>query len=88
MMKGVKNFAQAIVVGGYIALAATAANAADELQLEPCVNGDVSASGLYPSQAAEKAARVAEREPKTDDIGSGSNALISAFGGDRDDFVR
>ncbi|MDJ0862568.1 MAG: hypothetical protein QNK18_15700 [Gammaproteobacteria bacterium] len=87
MMKGARNFAQGILVGGFVALS-VAASAADEMQLEPCVNGDVSASGRYPSQAAENAAMVAERKTKTDDIGSGNDAFISAVGGDREDLVR
>ncbi len=40
--------------------------ATDSLDLEPCMNGDVSASGTFPSQAAEDRHHfyaVAEQEP-------------------------
>lgn len=57
-----------------------------EEELEPCINGAVSASGSFASQEQENAARMAEAEPET--IGSGDDALISAFGGNRDNFLR
>jgi hypothetical protein len=57
------------LTGSALASDATSANA-----LEPCINGQVSASGLYDSQAEEDAARKAQRlEPAL-------NAEVSASG--------
>jgi hypothetical protein len=39
-----------------VAGTALAAQAIDPSRLEPCINGQVSASGLYPTQAEEDAA--------------------------------
>ncbi len=44
------------LTGSALASDATSSNA-----LEPCINGQVSTSGLYPSQAEEDAARQAQR---------------------------
>ena len=41
----------------------TTAASATNLQLEHCINGQVSASGLYETDAGEQAARVALWEP-------------------------
>ncbi len=47
------------MLAGLFGLAGTglAAEAVDPNRLEPCINGEVSASGLYPTQAEEDAAR-------------------------------
>ena len=41
---------------------ASQADQASNLELEPCINGGVSASGLYPTQAAEDLATSREAE--------------------------
>ena len=88
MMKGNRSFPLGYLFAGVLTVITLSAGAAEDLQLEPCVNGDVSASGLYPSQAAEDQALAAEEITKPRDIGSGNDDLISAFGGSRDDFQR
>jgi 3-methyladenine DNA glycosylase/8-oxoguanine DNA glycosylase len=45
-------FGKALVLS--IALAAASAAPADDLSLEPCINGGVSSSGNYPSEAMER----------------------------------
>jgi len=37
--------------------------AADNLEMEPCINGEVSASGLFASQAEEDAYNAEAQEP-------------------------
>ena len=88
MMKGNRYFPRVLVLAGVLAGFTVSASAAEDLQLEPCINGDVSASGLYPSQSAENQALAAEDIANPKDIGSGKEDLISAFGGNRDDFQR
>jgi hypothetical protein len=67
----------AIFAAGLLGLAGTtlAAEAVSPNALEPCINGQVSASGLYPTQAAEDAARAAERRPEP-----AINGQVSASG--------
>jgi len=48
-MKATINFA----LFGLYAMASTALAVEYDLDLEPCINGDVSSSGLYSSQEAE-----------------------------------
>jgi hypothetical protein len=57
----------AILAAGLLGLAGTtvAAEAVNPNALEPCINGQVSASGLYPTQAEEDAAR-ARPDPSLD----------------------
>ena len=88
MMKGKRYFPLGFLLAGVLTTITLHASAAEDMQLEPCVNGDVSASGLYSSQQAENQALAAEEITKPSDIGSGNNDLISAFGGSRDDFQR
>jgi hypothetical protein len=56
----------ALLTAGLLGLsgATLAAEPVSPNALEPCINGQVSASGLYPSQAEEDAARAAERQPE------------------------
>jgi hypothetical protein len=67
------------------ALAGTtlAAQAVDPNRLEPCINGQVSASGLYPTQAEEDAAFAEAKRLKTGLGGQLSAAprLINVGGG-------
>ena len=88
MMKGKRYFPLGFLLAGVLTAVTLSASAAEDMQLEPCVNGEVSASGLYPSQEAENQALAAEEVANPRDIGSGDDDLISAFGGSRDDFQR
>jgi len=67
----------AIVAAGLLSLAGAtfAADAVSPNALEPCINGEVSASGLYPTQADEDAARAAEQRPEPS-----INGQVSASG--------
>jgi hypothetical protein len=76
-----------------LCLSAAALFASDSLQLEPCANGDVSASGTHPTQAAEDRYRwyvVARQEPcMNGDVPPGGVLADLALGnqpaiGDRD----
>ena len=62
-----------------------------DLKLEPCINGGVSASGLYETQVLEDAASHNNNYAisfEEDSIGDGTDDVISAYGGNRDDFLR
>jgi len=88
-MKSTK-FLPHLLLSGFLALN-TAAVFADKqnLELEPAVSGDVSASGLYESQALEDSAVALKKAAANEDrLGSGEEDVISAFGGHRDDFSR
>jgi hypothetical protein len=47
-----------VMAGAFLTLSVSTISHADEQdhELEPCINGGVSATGLYPSQAIENAA--------------------------------
>lgn len=87
------KFLPRLLITGFLAFGSAAAIGADrDLDLEPCVNGDVSATGLYQTQAQEDAASRENQKPsvtvKKQGLGSGDEDVISAFGGQRDDFSR
>jgi hypothetical protein len=58
-----------------LANAALATETGDPNALEPCINGQVSASGLYPTQAEEDAARAAAQR-----LDQGINRQVSTSG--------
>ena len=58
-----------------LANAALATETVDPNALEPCINGQVSASGLYPTQAEEDAARAAAQR-----LDQGMNRQVSTSG--------
>jgi hypothetical protein len=62
------------VLFGLLGTGLTAA-AANPNALEPCINGQVSASGLYPTQAEEDAAFAEAKR-----LGQGVNGRVSASG--------
>ena len=90
-MKLINSLSQALLLGATLA-AGTPAVLADEqdLTLEPCINGGVSATGRFESQAIEDKVLRGENEAAISNqgIGSGADDVISAFGGHRDDFLR
>ena len=62
-----------------------------DFDLEPRINGSLSASGQYESQALEDTAnrnRDYAISFEENSIGDGSGDVIFAFGGNRDDFLR
>jgi DNA-binding transcriptional regulator YdaS (Cro superfamily) len=67
----------ALVAASLLGLAGTslAADPVSTNALEPCINGQVSASGLYPTQAEEDAARAAGQR-----LESAINGQVSASG--------
>ena len=82
-----------LLITGFLAFASAASVAADrDLDLEPCMNGDVSATGQYETQVQEDAASRDQQKSSVtvmeQRLGSGENDVISAFGGHRDDFSR
>lgn len=80
-----------LVIGTAAALllGLTTIAAAENLDLEPCINGEVSPSGLYPNQAQADAATATAAIVKDSEwLGSGEDDVIAAFGGNRDDFER
>jgi len=90
-MKPIKSLSQAVLLVGTLAVGATIAVADDQnLALEPCINGGVSATGRFETQALEDAALRGASEVAISDeaLGSGHTDVISAFGGQRDDFLR
>ena len=87
------KFLPRIVIAGFLTFGSAAAVAADQdLDLEPCINGGVSATGMYETQALEDAASRDILKPsmttKEEGLGSGVEDVVSAFGGHRDDFSR
>ena len=91
-MESIK-FLPHLVLSGLLAFNSTLANAADQdLDLEPCINGNVSANGLYETQALEDNASNKDQKQvmtiEQNRLGSGEEDVVSAFGGHRDDFSR
>ena len=87
------KFLPHLVLTGLLVFSGTLVNAADQdLNLEPCINGDVSANGLYETQALEDAAGNKDQKQvvtiEQNQLGSGEEDVVSAFGGHRDDFIR
>jgi hypothetical protein len=91
-MKRIIEISQFFLLTAFIASGMPSAHADDQdPSLEPCINGAVSATGMYESQALENAAMDTKRQIVTGEyeyIGSGADDVISAFGGTRDDFNR
>ena len=91
-MESFKHITSHLLLTGFLTLNIATAVAGDQnLDLEPAVSGAVSASGLYPTQAAEDAAHKNKQATDTDvesRFGNGEDDVISAFGGHRDDFLR
>jgi hypothetical protein len=52
-----KHLTTAVFGLSLLTMSIAQANDFDSLDLEPCINGEVSASGLYPSQELEEAAK-------------------------------
>ncbi|MGD2074301.1 MAG: hypothetical protein PVI91_16375 [Gammaproteobacteria bacterium] len=90
-MGPIKSITQALTLAAVLA-GGTAPIVADDqnLALEPCVNGEVSATGRFETQALEGSAlRGSHGFAVTEEtLGSGNDDVISAFGGHRDDFLR
>lgn len=90
-MKSINVLSQVLLLAGSLAVATTTAVANEQdLALEPCINGSVSATGRFEIQALEDAALRHGREVAQSDasLGSGEDDVIAAFGGQRDDFDR
>jgi hypothetical protein len=88
-MKKFKIFSPVFLIAGGLVLGAGSVSADNRnLDLEPCVNGGVSASGTYETQAHEDAAKLRKQLVYKADVASGSEDVIAAFGGHRDDFLR
>ena len=90
-MKSINLLSQALLLAATLTVATTTV-VADEpnLALEPCINGGVSATGRFETQALEDAAlrRGNEVATRAEPLGSGEDDVIAAFGGHRDDFDR
>lgn len=89
-MERITSLSQSLFLAGIVTLGTTTVLAEDQA-LEPCINGGVSATGLYETQALEDAASGNNMQftaSDDDSIGDGEDDVISAFGGHRDDFLR
>lgn len=90
-MRHLKAFSPALLLAGSLVVSsATVFAGKQNLDLEPCINGGVSASGSFETQALEDAAMRHKRQVASIDVdvASGVDDVISAFGGRRDDFLR
>jgi hypothetical protein len=88
-MKKLRVFSPVLLIAGGLALSAGSVSADNRnLDLEPCINGGVSASGSYETPAHEDAAQLRKQLVFKADVASGAEDVIAAFGGQRDDFLR
>jgi hypothetical protein len=61
-MNTMTHLLSAGMIAASLAATTPAAAAPGDYELEPCINGKVSATGMYPTQAQEDAALKTERE--------------------------